>query len=271
MVSPAVKGNKAFIFGSCAHGYDIGLGEFKFDQLRKKLVLIPLTCLRKHVSIENKRYKHELKGRAKSAHPLEWPKNSQPGDYYINEEGMNELIFTSQQHRAKAFRKYCCNELFPQVRKLLVDKMLEEKDTQLAILNDDLTESQKLVIGLHGEIRAKDQEIARRETECVRLRERSVDHCQDPGKDNVVMIIRKHTGEEDDRCEYPYYIARIQRRAISKKRRWLLEKFPRSEEIVVIDNPNSVHAFNRLEEEGHVERYGCHFRLVDLTFSRKGT
>ena len=34
---------------------------------------------------------------------------------------------------------------------------------------------------------------------------------------------------------------------------------------VVIDNPNSVHAFNRLEEEGHVERYGCHFKLIDLT------
>ena len=29
-------------------------------------------------------------------------------------------------------------------------------------------------------------------------------------------------------------------------------------------NPNSVHAFNRFEEEDHVETYECHFRLNDL-------
>jgi len=80
------------------------------------------------------------------------------------------------------------------------------------------------------------------------------------------MIVRKHTCQQDDSCfEYPYYCARIQRRAIPAKRRWILEQFPRSEEIVVIDNPNGVHAFNRFEEEEHVERYKCHFRLVDLT------
>ena len=118
--------------------------------------------------------------------------------------------------------------------------------------------------GMHGEIRAKDQEIDRRREEIVELRERYVDHCRDPSKDNLVVITRKH--EPDDKhFEYPYYISRIQRRVISTKRRWLLDQFPDSEEIVVIDNPNSVHTFNRLEEEGHVERYGCHFKLLDLT------
>ena len=33
----------------------------------------------------------------------------------------------------------------------------------------------------------------------------------------------------------------------------------------MIDNPNGVHAFNRFEEEGHVERFKCHFKLLDLT------
>ena len=27
---------------------------------------------------------------------------------------------------------------------------------------------------------------------------------------------------------------------------------------------NGIHTFNQLEEEGHVECYQCHFRLVDL-------
>ena len=29
------------------------------------------------------------------------------------------------------------------------------------------------------------------------------------------------------------------------------------------DNANGIHAFNRVEEEGYVERFQCHFRLVD--------
>ena len=32
-----------------------------------------------------------------------------------------------------------------------------------------------------------------------------------------------------------------------------------------IDNPNSIHAFNRFEEEGHAGRKDNHFRLTDLT------
>ena len=52
--------------------------------------------LRKHVSIGNKQHKHELEGRAVAARLLEWPKKSQPNDYYTNEEGIYELVFGSQ-------------------------------------------------------------------------------------------------------------------------------------------------------------------------------
>ena len=152
-------------------------------------------------------------------------------------------------------------------------KAIDEKYIQISLLDDDLSESENLVrelkfnnTGLQREIRAKDQEIVRRQAEITDLRQRYVDHCLDPRKDNIVMITWTHTNDEDDEhFEYPYYISRIQRCKIPTKRRWLLTQFPDSEEIVVIDNPNSVHAFNRLEEEGHVERYGCHFKLIDLT------
>ena len=33
---------------------------------------------------------------------------------------------------------------------------------------------------------------------------------------------------------------------------------------MVTDKSNSVHAFNCFEEEDHVEKYKCHFRLTDL-------
>ena len=34
--------------------------------------------------------------------------------------------------------------------------------------------------------------------------------------------------------------------------------------MVEIDNPNSIHVFNRFEEEGHAEQKYNHFRLIDL-------
>ena len=79
--------------------------------------------LKKHVSIENKQHKYELEGRAATVRPLEWPKKSQPDDYYISEEGMYELLFSSQQPKAKDFRKHCFNVLFPHVQHKLSDKL----------------------------------------------------------------------------------------------------------------------------------------------------
>ena len=193
-------------------------------------------------------------------------------DAFVDLEAALEIVVRSRKPKAVELSKWLTRK---GVEKVVKDrqKAIDEKDMQIALLDDDLTESQDLVrqlefsnTGMQGEIRAKDQEIARRQLEIVELRERYVDHCRDPGKDNLVVITRKHTCEPDDKhFEYPYYISRIQRRVISTKRRWLLDQFPDSEEIVVIDNPNSVHVFNRFEEEGHVERYRCHFKLVDLT------
>ena len=63
----------------------------------------------------------------------------------------------------------------------------------------------------------------------------------------------------------PYYIARIQRRKRCVKLKWFDRHFPDNQVIVEIDNPNSIHAFNRFEKEGHTERKCNHFMLIDLT------
>ena len=53
-----------------------------------------------------------------------------------------------------------------------------------------------------------------------------VSRVNDPGKDNIVMIIEKNTApKEDESYEYPYYTARIQRRFISTKRRWFRAQY----------------------------------------------
>ena len=64
---------------------------------------------------------------------------------YTNEEGMYELLFSSQQPKAKEFRRHCCSVLLSHVQQQLTNKMkedhqqaIEEKDTAIALLNDDL-------------------------------------------------------------------------------------------------------------------------------------
>ena len=77
--------------------------------------------------------------------PVDWPKDLQKYDIYINEVGMYDIVFSSQQPKAKDFRRYCCNVLFPHVRQQLRNKMKEdlqqaneEKDATIALFTDDL-------------------------------------------------------------------------------------------------------------------------------------
>ena len=77
--------------------------------------------------------------------PINWPKDSQKDDSYTNEEGMYELLFSSQQSKAKVFRRHCHNVLFSHVRQQLTNKMkedhlqaIEENDAVIALMNDDL-------------------------------------------------------------------------------------------------------------------------------------
>ena len=65
--------------------------------------------------------------------------------------------------------------------------------------------------------------------------------------------------------DLPYYVAKMQRRKRYVKLSWFNWRFPNHKVIVEVDNPNSIHAFNRFEEEGHAERIYNHFRLIDLT------
>ena len=100
----------------------------------------------------------------------------------------------------------------------------------------------------------------------IYLKTRYVDHARDPGKDNIIIIVRKCKGPANDKFhDLPYYVARNKRRKSYVKLRWLDRNFPDHEVTVEIGSSNSIHVFNRLEEEGHVERRYNHFGLIDLT------
>ena len=142
----------------------------------------------------------------------------------------------------------------------------EEKDAAIALLNDDRKNGEYDKVALQAQRDVYKDQLQKCQDIIIHLRTRHVPHAKDPGKDNIVMIIEKNTApEEDEFYEYPFYTARIQRRSITTKNRWLKAQYPHHRFIIEeVDNANSIHAFNRFEEKGCVERFQCHFRLVDI-------
>ena len=72
--------------------------------------------------------------------------------------------------------------------------------------------------------------------EIRQLQQRYVDHHSiNLGKDNIIIIIRKHTKEADNKYHnLPYYIARIRKSYV--KLRWFERHFPYHEIIVELQS-----------------------------------
>ena len=72
--------------------------------------------IRAHCSPKNTTQKYEMSSVHAVGTPVNWPKESQKYHIYINEEGMYEVVFSSQQLKAKNLRKHCFNVMFPRIR-----------------------------------------------------------------------------------------------------------------------------------------------------------
>ena len=104
-----------------------------------------------------------LEGVIKSKYP-------QPDSVLLKEPGLYCFLLRCGKPEAELFMEWVCKEVLPrEVRKLTA--VVEEKYIQLALLSDDLVLEQEHArqleydnTGLRGEMRAKDQEIVRRQT-----------------------------------------------------------------------------------------------------------
>ena len=146
-----------------------------------------------------------------------------PHDAFVNVDSALEMVVRSRKPKAVVLAKWLTKK---GVEKLQEDhqKATEERDTRIQVI-------EYKSVGLQGEIRAKDQQIEASQTIALRLStlcrivelvERYVDHCRNRSKDNIVIIVRKHTTPENDKYHnFPYYISRIQRRKRYVKPRWL--------------------------------------------------
>ena len=94
-----------------------------------------------------------------------------------------------------------------------------EKDAAIALLNDDLKNREHDNIALQAQRDVYKDQLQKYQDIITHLKTRHVPHAKDPGKENIVMIFEKKTApKEGEFYEYPYYIARIRRRFITKKK-----------------------------------------------------
>ena len=146
---------------------------------------------------------------------------------------MYELLFSRQQQKTKAFRKHCCNVLFPHVLQQFTKKIQEEhhqaitdRDNQIQAHEFRNEEHQQKILRLNEEI---DDLIANRHPGCF---------------NNVLYFIKKNSWEV-----HPYYVIRCRYRQLEKHKRWLKLCYPNMEVADKCDDPNAIHRWNRFKHE----------------------
>ena len=189
-------------------------------------------------------------------------------DAFVDLEAALEIVVRSRKPRAVELTKWLTRKGVEKVmeehQKAIEDKQraIDEKDMHIALLDDDLTESQDLVrqlefsnTGMQGEIRAKDQEIHRRREEVQDLvANRHVPRRQ--GIDNVLCFVDK---KSDDK--HQFYVIRCQRKALETHKRCLRNRYPDMIILEECDDANAVHRWCRFKGETIEDFHRNHFNL----------
>ena len=116
------------------------------------------------------------------------------------------------------------------------------------MLNDYLKNREYENVALQAQRDVYQDELEKCQDTINHLKTRYVPLDGELGKENIITIVWKHTTSANNKYhDLPYYIARIQQHKSCVKLRWFDRHFPDHEAIVEINNPNSIHAFNRFE------------------------
>ena len=179
--------------------------------------------------------------------------DAQDHDIFISLTGAIYVVVNSRKDKGKVLKKHILNNIVPRGFDERIEKIqekhrlaIEEKDATIALLNDDLQNREYENMALQAQRDAYQSELQRCQDTITHLKTRYVPHARNPGKDNIIIIVRKHTTSANDKyLDLSYYVARMQRRKRYVKLRWFDRHFPVHEVIVEIDDQNSIHAFNR--------------------------
>ena len=106
--------------------------------------------------------------------------------------------------------------------------VIEEKDVALALINNDLQNRDNPIqaiqyekVALQAQRDVHQTQLPRCQDTIIHLKTRYLLHARDLSKDNIIIIVWKHTKPAKDKFyNLPYYVARIQRRKRYTKLRW---------------------------------------------------
>ena len=146
----------------------------------------------------------------------------------LKEPGLYCFLLSCKKPKAEPFMKWVVETVFEprEIRKLA--SAVEEKDVTIVLMNDDLQDRENQIqaikyenVALQEQRDVYQAELQRCQDTITHLKKRYVPHARNPGKDNIIIIVRKHTTPANDKYHnLPYYIARIQRRKRYIKLRW---------------------------------------------------
>ena len=88
----------------------------------------------------------------------------------------------------------------------------QKKGATIALLNDDLKNREYENAALQAQKDVYQAELQKCQDTITHLETRYVPYAKNPGKDNTIIIERKHTTPANTFHDLPYYAARIQRR-----------------------------------------------------------
>ena len=84
---------------------------------------------------------------------------------------------------------------------------IEEKDATIALLNDDLQNRECENVALQAQNVYQD-ELQKCQDTITHLKTRYIPHARNPGKDNIIIIVRKHTTSANDKYHDLSYLSR---------------------------------------------------------------
>ena len=185
-----------------------------------------------------------------------------PHDAFVDLEAALEIVVRSKKPKAVELVKWLTRK---GVEKVVEEhqKAIDEKDMQIALLDDNLADVQEHArqlgfnnTGMQGEIRAKDQQIAHLQQQYVPLLE-------DESKNYGITIIAKN----DESVGYPFISICGQHGYRKQKKRVVLLKNSGSTEFADGPTPNAIVTYNMWREHGLIETDPARprdFRLVNV-------
>ena len=166
------------------------------------------------------------------------PKDQQnKTDIFLSVYGVMHVIVGSRKSKGKELKHHILTDVIPRGFNQIISEQqqrIEQKNSTIALLNDDLDESQR--------------EYAILDYKYEQLEYHAVPYLENPKKDNGMVVIQKNNGDE-----YPYLAICGQQGYVAQKIKNKLIDFPNGQIVVLAETGNSIVHYNYLRERGCIE------------------